>query len=172
MEKFAFILKRTFLFMAICFLCEGIMAQEKTNDVQNVLKKVQETGNVHKIEIIHYPVYILTRISVSPEWLEEDYHYKLTLRDEGIRLYLPGLAQALQDTRIVKGNPEDGRDVRWGILLFDSENRRIASIYMERFGDRGYVDAIPVNFSANETDKGLSWWLKNNFSDVFKLDGL
>jgi len=143
------------------------MAQK--NEVKKALEKIR-FENVKKMEIIHYPLDILTRIGISPDWLEARYSYKLTIKNEGIPYYLPSLVWALENTEIVK-RKEKGGDMRWGVLLFDAEDRRTASIYADKFGSMGYINSIPVDFKGEIvdglSDNRLSWWLMSHFRGVF-----
>jgi hypothetical protein len=141
------------------------MAQEKVGNIQNTLSTIHEAATIERIEILYYPIGILRRTRITPEILEVNYFYKLIIQCKGSVFYLQSLKQALQDTEVEKSDNES--DLRWGILLFGPENRRIASIYVNRLENQGYINSIPVNFTAKESTKGLAQWLKGNFSSVF-----
>jgi hypothetical protein len=153
------------LFLLLCFFCEGIMAQGKVDNLQNVLASIQRANVVEKIEIFYCPLDLLTRTRITPKMLEVNYFYKLTIKVKVGSFYLQGLKHALQDTKVEKSDRES--DLRWGILLWGPENQRIVSIYLDQFENQGYINSIPVNFTAKESTKGLVQWLKGNFSGVF-----
>jgi hypothetical protein len=157
---------RFIISLVIYFFCKGVMAQQ-TDNIQNVLDKIRENRVVRRIEIIHLQYSILTRTSVTPDMLEKSHSYKLNMASSGVYFYLPSFIKALDKTSIKKTETEYGFDLRWGILFFDAKNERIASIYMDRFMVNGYINLSPVNFSSNQNE-GLVWWLKENFSGVFK----
>ncbi|MDR0563869.1 MAG: hypothetical protein LBG78_02880 [Azoarcus sp.] len=157
---------RFIISLVIYFFCEGVMAQQ-TDNIQNVLDKIRENRVVERIEIIHLQYSVLTRTSVTPEMLEKFYSYKLNMDSSGVYFYLPSFIKALDKTSINKTETEYGFDSRWGILFFDAKNERIASIYMDGFMVNGYINLSPVSFNSNPNE-GLVWWLKENFSSVFK----
>ena len=153
------------LLLLFCFFCEDIMAQGKTDNPQNILASIQGENTIEKIEIFYLSPDVFTRTRITPKMLEVYYFYKLTIQVRKDHFYLQGLKQALQDTKVEKSNWES--DLRWGILLLGPENRRIASIYIDRLEHQGYINSVPVNFITTESDNGVLQWLKGNFSSVF-----
>jgi hypothetical protein len=153
------------LLLLLCFFCEDIMAQGKAGNPQNVLASIQGENTIEKIEIFYIPTDVITRTNITPKMLEANYFYKLTIQIRIGNFYLQGLKQALQDTKVEKSDRES--DLRWGILLLGPKNRRIATIYIDRLESQGYINSIPVNFTATEPNKGVLQWLKGNFSSVF-----
>jgi hypothetical protein len=116
--------------------------------------------------VIQYSPDALTRAAITPERLEKLYDYKLTIKDARRSSYLSGFKQVLQNTKIEKS--DIGSDSRWGVILFDLKGQRIASIYLDGFGERGYVNSTPVTFITKSSNKGLSQWLNDKFLDVFR----
>jgi len=154
-----------FMFFGMCLFCKATTAQPIENDIQSMLINIQEIHSVAKMEIIHIPFSLLSIKAITPDELEETYHYKLTIRITDRDFYFKSFKQVLQNTNIEKGNEGD---VRWGVILFNEKSRRIASIYVSALGSWGYINSVPVAFSTKESGKNLSEWLNDSFLALFK----
>jgi hypothetical protein len=112
-----------------------------------------------RIEVIHLSLDVLTPISVNPDRLENGYSYKMTIRETG---NMNNLMDALKNTRIKTASRES--DLRYGVILFDHQDNRLASIYLDRSGKYGYVDLTPVSFEIGIFGAGLHKWLNKILS--------
>ena len=116
---------------------------------------------VTRVEILYYPERILTRTNVTPERLEDQYQYRLEIRDfPGAVQRLP-LLVALQKTSITVSG--DMPDVRTAVLLYDGGGNRMASLYFARGGTRGAINA-----DTGAITSGVYTWAKSmmkGFSD-------
>jgi hypothetical protein len=118
-------------------------------------------GEIGKVEILQIPARILTRTRITPEMLEKQFHYKLTIRDIRGGVHQQKLADALQSVAV---RPEQEMpDLRWGVIFYGLDDSRVAGFYFDKTGGRGGVDGTPVSFKG-----GLFKWLDGNFSDCFR----
>jgi hypothetical protein len=115
-------------------------------------------GRITKIELLQIPPGIETRTGITPEMLEKQFYYRLTFqRMEGSPLY-SRLATAMKNASV--GTRAAGADLRWGILFYSDDAKRVGAIYFDAGGTRGYVDDTPVSFKG-----GLFAWVDGTFSN-------
>jgi hypothetical protein len=50
-------------------------------------------------------------------------------------------------------------DLHWGIIFYDLDDHRVASLYLDHAGSRGAVGDAPVSFRGK-----FFKWISNNFS--------
>ncbi len=138
-------------------MADGSKPQRQIDAIADMLAR-REIG---RVEILNVPRRILTYASITPEGLEEIFHYKLTIHDMSGGLYRKELAEILKSTK-VQPNSNMG-DIRWGLIFYDASERRVGAIYLDGFGDRGAVDDVPVAFKGK-----LYKWLNRNFTKCFR----
>lgn len=138
--------------------------REKHTEATNVAqKKVEDLaarlagGGVAKVRILHVPARVLTRTRLTPEMLERQFQYELTIRDIRGNTYEKRLGELAKSTS-VEPQP-DMPDLRWGIIFYDPSGDAITALYFNSSGSQGAVGDLPVSFSG-----GLFAWLKENFS--------
>ena len=119
------------------------------------------SGGIEKIEILQIPIRILTRTRITPEMLERQFQYKLTIRDIRGSAYQSGMTAALK-TEIAEPTT-DMSDIRWGIMFYGSNDVRLGSLYFDGSGHSGVVDRTPVSFKGQ-----FFGWLEGNFSKSFQ----
>ncbi len=117
-----------------------------------------EIGNV---EILQIPSEILTRTRITPEMLEKQFSYKLTIRDLRGGAYREKLLEAMKSTKVRPKS--ETPDIRWGIIVYDLNGGRVGAIYFDKWGKSGAVGDIPVSFKGK-----LFKWLDGNFSCCFR----
>ena len=127
----------------------------------NVIVDSVRAGKVRRVEILQIPPELYTNVAITPDVLERNYYYKLTIRDIQRTSYEGGMATALASVSASAGG--EMPDLRWGIIFFDEVDKRIGSLYFDSAGTRGAIDSMPVAFSGD-----LARWLRQNFQDVFK----
>ncbi|HET6216818.1 MAG TPA: hypothetical protein VFE27_07335 [Acidobacteriaceae bacterium] len=127
----------------------------------NTLASDLRSNGIEQVEVLRIPPRVLTRTRVTPAMLERGYHYKLTIRDLRGGAYQPDLLAAVAATVVQPA--EDMGDLRWGIIFFDTNGQRVASLYFDASGHRGAVDSTPVSFQG-----GIGEWLSTNFSKAFR----
>lgn len=114
-----------------------------------------------RVEILQIPARILTRTRVTPEMLENQFHYKLIIRDVRGEVYQEELTQV---TKSVTVRPEgEMPDLRWAVIFYGLDDARVGALYFDKSGSRGGVGDTPVSFAG-----GFSRWLDGNFSDCLR----
>jgi len=116
---------------------------------------------IGKIEILQIPPEISTRTRITPEILEKQFDYKLTIRDARGGVYREKLAELLKS--LVVRPQSEMPDIRWGIIFYNVDDSRVGAIYFDKWGSRGAVADIPVSFKGD-----LFKWLDGNFSSCFR----
>lgn len=152
-----------FLVLGLIYVMYGGLQSsggENTNNAQlrvHQLADSLESGSISRVEVLHIPTDILTRARISPQMLEKQFYCKVVF--EAVR----GPASFGKLSDLMKGasvRPEtEAADLRWGILFYSGEGKRIGAIYLNGQGTRGYVDETSVSFAG-----GLKNWLDGTFS--------
>ncbi len=127
----------------------------------DVLAAKLEGNEIGRIEIFEIPPEVLTRIAITPEALEKQFDYKLTIRDIRGGAYQAKLIEAMKSTVVQPRS--DMADIRWGIVFYGIDETRVAGVYFDKWGGNGAVDSTPVSFKGD-----LFKWLDGNFSDCFR----
>jgi hypothetical protein len=160
--------KHGILLVLALWLCSaGINAQtpkEKSDMPTNTttgasLLESISISKAKRIEVIHMPVDVLTRTNVNPDMLETGYFYKMIIRETRS---MNNLMDALKNTRIKTASRKS--DLRYGVILFDHQDNRLASIYLDKSGKYGYIDSTPVSFKSGIFGSSLHKWLNKMFS--------
>jgi hypothetical protein len=159
--------KHLVLLFALTTFCAHATPQHKDAAMQALSALTKGNIPITKIEIFQFSLNSSTLIPVSKDVLENHYSYKFTIQYEGVNRYLPSLIESLKETKIKPSNANS--DLRWGVIFFGLNERRITSVYIDYFGMAGYIDSTAVNFVESE-QKGVLKWIKNNFSNIFKID--
>ncbi len=127
----------------------------------DILAAKLEGYEIARIEIFEIPAEVLTRIAITPEALERQFHYKLTIRDIRGGAYQTNLIEATKSIVVQPGS--EMADVRWGIVFYGLDETRVAALYFDKWGGNGAVDSTPVSFKGD-----LFKWLDGNFSGCFR----
>ena len=113
--------------------------QSKMQNIRALLK----AGTIKKVEILRVPDSVATRTSLTPELLRSSAHYKVTL-SYGFESSLDSLFAETS----VQGSSRTS-DLRWGVLFYDASGQQLASIFVDHFGETGYINKEAVRFSPN-----------------------
>jgi len=118
-------------------------------------------GEIGKMEILHIPSRVLTRTAITPDMVERQFDYRLTIRDVRDWILQKKLVAALKSVK-VQPQPEM-TDLRWGAVFYGVDGTRIGAVYFDIWGKKGAVDSTPVSFSGD-----LFKWLNRNFLNCFR----
>lgn len=118
-------------------------------------------NEVGRIDVLQIPARILTRTRITPEMLERQFHYKLTIRDLRGGAYQDSIANAVKSITVQRAT--EIPDVRWGVVFYGKDDSRIGALYLDKSGFSGVVDYDPVSFRGD-----LFKWLDGNFSRCFR----
>jgi len=127
------------------------------NDMQSETLAIAnriERREIERVELLVIPARIATRTRITPEMLEQQYNYKTVIRDLRYDSAAEDLSRALMATKTE--TISESVDLRWGIVLYGEDARRIAAIYFDASGGRGLIDSTPVKFAG-----GLFAWVKS-----------
>lgn len=133
-------------------------------EVDDYVKKMASgltNGNICSLEIYYYPTRILTRASVTPEWLEAHYHYKLEIRD----LINSGMVREMEKhLSCLSFDDYDGLcDVRYGVVCRDTKGKRIYSFYYDPL--KNVMMLAKQNVKCG---KDFKEWMENDIGSIFR----
>lgn len=127
----------------------------------DVLAAKVASGEIERIEIFQIPPRVLTRARITPEMLEKQYSYKLTIRDVRGNMEQKKLVEAIRSTTArLQG---EMTDLRWGIVFYGVDGTRVGAIYFDKYGSGGAVDDTAASFKGD-----LFKWLDESFSSCFR----
>src|SRR5262249_23086521 len=108
---------------------------------------------IQRVEILYYPEGIMRFAELSPKELEQQYYYKLEIRDVRDSAQWKQLRSLLPVTSVRPSG--QSHDHRTAVLLFDQNGRRIASVYFDQFG------AGTMNGDSGDIKGGMYQWAKS-----------
>ncbi|HEY2498057.1 MAG TPA: hypothetical protein VGK24_13385 [Candidatus Angelobacter sp.] len=147
-------------FMLLCIhavSAENNFPQSRLNIIATDLAK----GEIGRIEILQMPPEIETRARVTPELLDKWYYYKLTIRNFGESAYRDKIASSFKSLSAERQN--DSGDIRWGVIFYTRDEKRVGAVFFDRWGKKGSVDFVPVSFKGS-----FFSWLEDTFSTCFQ----
>lgn len=130
------------------------------DDLTAKLTEDVRTGNVSRVEIVYYPVNILTRADLSPVLLEKNCYFRLVISQAAASAKCTGFLQALTATKI--SARIGSADFRWGISVYDKRGAKTFSLYLDGFGQKALIGD-----SALTLDGPLNVWFTKNFGKCF-----
>lgn len=114
-----------------------------------------------QIDFLYYPTNIETRIRVSPSQLQTNFLYRLSIRDITGSERAGQLQRVLRKLRVF---PSSGApDVRWGLIFYSGDRRKLGSIFLSGYGSEGYVNGRTVRFNPALLD-----WLNAKTLPIFQ----
>lgn len=141
---------------------DGEAAQ--VNDVQSQLSLLVakvDRAEISRIDIIQIPSTVVTRTAITPEMLENQFHYRLTIRDIRNSTYRDEFLKSMESIKIERENARS--DLRWGVILYSTDGTRVGEIYIDESGDHGSIKGTSVAVRGS-----LHKWLSQNFAMTFK----
>ena len=118
------------------------------------LRTLLKDGTVAKVQVLHAPDSMLTRVAVNPQSLRALARATKTFDQNLAGTFDPvfsGIAVKYGDhcTNVRLGGLFYlGADLRWGVLFYDSQDREIAVLFVDKFGHDGCLDDTNVSFDA------------------------
>jgi hypothetical protein len=152
---------RCILFFVLSFCCANAVPQQNAvQETQKLLESVAKHPGVTWIKVSCYSFDVRTPIAVMPKDLDQGGNIYNIQKD---RPDLQSLIPALRRTKLKTGG---GLGVKLAVTLYDAENTRLVSIYMNPSGNWGYIDSTRVSFEAMPGD--LYDWFHENFVGCFE----
>ncbi len=115
---------------------------------------------IGRIEIIQIPPEVLTRARITPEMLERQYHFKLTIRNVSASSR-NRLIETFKSTTVQPR--DDTADLRWGVIFYSRNEVRVGAVFFDKTGRHGAVNDAPVSFGGD-----FFRWLDATFSSCFQ----
>jgi hypothetical protein len=144
--------------------CGEIDTAKTENPPQTYVQAISNAltqDQIEKVEVLQIPGRILMRAQVNPEALEAQYHNKLIIRNIAATAYRSRLIESFK-TILVRPRNETA-DLRWGVIFYSKEGRRIGALYLDTSGRYGEVNGIPV-----EVRGAFFKWLDGTFSSCMQ----
>ncbi len=130
------------------------------SDVVGIYQKLVDE-EIDQIEILHIPANVKTYCNVTPEHLQKDFFYRLTIRTNPNRSLEKELVEALKTFKVQPSS--EGTDLRWGIIFYDHKMRRVGAIFFGRVGSKGVIGSTDMHCNNSLFD-----WLVSHFSCCFE----
>ena len=147
--------------MTGCAQGDKVKGNSPAQSQVDVLAAKLASGEIARVEIFQIPARILTRTRITPEMLEKQFHYKLTIRDIRGSAYQNKLVEATKSIAAQPGG--EMPDMRWGVVFYGVDESRIGALYLDKSGSRGVVGDTPASFKGD-----FLKWLDGNFSSSFR----
>jgi hypothetical protein len=117
-------------------------SQSNSGADMEALKALLKGGSAAKVQVLHMPDSALTRVAVTPQVLRSIASATKTFSQD-----LEGTFDPVLSGISVK-RENHAPDLRWGVLFYDSQNHEIASLFVDKFGQYGYLNGEEVSFDA------------------------
>ena len=114
------------------------------------LASLLKQGAVGKVKVLHVHDSMLTRVAVSKEALHSIANSTLDFSDQIAEKFGPLLSG-------VSVTKEDHTpDLRWGVLFYDAQGQEIGSLFVDKFGQYGYLNDQTVSFETGTLARNLA----------------
>jgi hypothetical protein len=122
-------------------------------DLQVDLEKLAsllKQGAVGKVKVLHLHDSTLTRVNVSKKALHSMANYNLDFSDQIAEKFGP----LFSGVSAKKENHTP--DLRWGVFFYDAQGQEIGSLFVDKFGQYGYVNDQTVSFETSTSARNLA----------------
>ena len=107
-----------------------------------------QSKTVTRLEILYFSRHALTRVSVTPDRLEEIYEHKLSVEKFQESAWKRDLIRALEDPDMRRTTgPSTQPDCRWACIFYDAKHVRVLTMYFDGHGRKGLINGTPVAFT-------------------------
>jgi hypothetical protein len=118
-------------------------------ELQNLASLLKQ-GTVGKVKVVHVHDSTLTRVAVSKEVLHSIANSTLDFSDQITGKFAPLLSGI--SVKKERKTP----DLRWGVFFYDAQGQQIGSLFVDKFGQYGYVNDEPVSFETPAFARSLA----------------
>ena len=139
---------------AIMLVPFGLLAQsnpqEGIGSKMNTPKALIESRAIARVLIFHVPDSTMTRVVLTPQAL-------LSMAGSGFEI-TTDIRERLEPVFAGMSFQHEKHvpDLRWGILFYDVNNREIGSVFVDKFGQYGYVNREPRSFQSDHQGSNLA----------------
>jgi hypothetical protein len=104
------------------------------------LASLLQQGAVSKVKVLHVNDSMETRVDISKEALQRLANNAPEFSDQILEKFGPLLSG-------LSAKKEDHTpDLRWGVFFYDAHGQEIGSLFVDKFGQHGYVNDQAVSF--------------------------
>lgn len=146
--------KKKFWLVAVMLIPTGLLAQvsqrEGANNQVNTTTALIESGAVTRVLIFHVPDATMTRVALTPKALLSmaGSGYEITTDiKERLKPVFAGMTFQKAD-RVP--------DLRWGLLFYGADNHEIGEVFVDKFGQYGYVNRESGAFQPEHPGSNLA----------------
>jgi hypothetical protein len=144
------------IYKLIFFLIVPILMSAQTSsrgDPQVDLEKLTtllKQGAVRRVSVLHVHDSMLTRVAVNKDTLHsiatstQDFSDQITEKFDSL---LSGVS-----VKTVNHTP----DLRWGVFFYDPRGQEIGSLFVDKFGQYGYLNYQTVSFETGTSVRNLA----------------
>ena len=143
------------VFVVSCICALGCEEGDVKSYAPNLVIQGVANSQISRMEIVNLPIRIRTRTRVTEAALDRDFTYKFCVQRPANTPQWAALRSALLNTRT--RNEVGLADLRWGIVFYGMDNRRIGTVYFDGTGRHGAVGTQPVAFKGSV----FAWLLSN-----------
>ena len=114
------------------------------------LASLLKQGAVGKVKVLHVHDSTLTRVAVSKEALHSIANSTLDFSDQIAEKFgslLSGVSVKKEDHT---------PDLRWGVFFYDAKGQKVGSLFVDKFGQHGYVNDQTVSFETGASERNLA----------------
>jgi len=132
------------VFLLVC--SEGAEEHHATGEDALVRLAVQSmrSASTTRLEILCVPREVLTRFRLSPQLLEQHYHYRFCIRlFQGSKLQ-DELVSALAQSGVSEIAAKPEPDLRWACVFYNDRGDRVLTMYFDGSGKTGLINDLPV----------------------------
>lgn len=126
-------------------------AQADLEKLASLLKQ----GAVAKVKVLHVHDSTLTRVGVSKEALHSIASSTLDFSDH-IAEKFGALLSDVSVKNESRTNESHTPDLRWGVFLYDAQDQEIGSLFVDKFGQYGFVNDQTVSFETGTFARNLA----------------
>jgi hypothetical protein len=108
-----------------------------------------DRAQIESISVLRFPDGMARAWNATREELRAQADYTIAFRMHGRRSFSSLLTEVSIQERT------RGCDLQWAVLLFDSKGKEIGSLFVDSFGENGYLDDRSVSFHSNDPEANL-----------------
>jgi hypothetical protein len=123
----------------LCVFAQSPSQNSAESDLEG-LKSLLKEGAVTEVQVLHMHDSTLTRVAVSREALRSMASSDLKFSDHIAEKFSPLFSGV--STKRENHTP----DLRWGVLFYDAQHHEIGSVFVDQFGQHGYLKGQTVSF--------------------------
>ena len=125
-------------------------SQDGPQPVVEKLASLLKRGAVGKVKVFHVRDSMETRVDIGKEALRTLANYAPEFNDqipEKFSSLLSGLSAKKEDHT---------PDLRWGVFFYDAQGQEIGSVFVDSFGEHGYLNDQRVSFQTGSSERNLA----------------